>query len=135
MKFFNTLNERNLFQQYAQVLDWILCDGKFEKSIWDNKNKIQAFTKALHKLDRFSTSRLHYGAKKNITFPAKGDYDQFEIPTLFMSKGESEARDFVRHLRNGIAHGNVEVIDKGNELILELLDYGKEENQEGGQTA
>ena len=135
MKFFKTLNERNEFGNYAQALDWLLSDNKFNKNVWDNKNKVRAFTNSIHKLEHFTMDRLCYKAKKDIKFPEKGSYTQFEVPTIFMSKGESEARDFVRHLRNGIAHGNLEIIDRNNEMVVELLDYGKEGDEKSGQTA
>lgn len=135
MRFFSILNEYHLFERYAEALDWLLSEGKFEKSIWDNGNKVKAFTKAIYKLNRFSKEHFHYDAKKNIQFPTKGTYKQYNVPTIFMSRGESEGRDLIRHLRNGIAHGNVDVFFLNNEPILELLDFGKEDNQKGSQTA
>jgi hypothetical protein len=44
MRLFSELAERNLFSTYAAALDWILSDHKFSVNLWDNKNKVQAFT-------------------------------------------------------------------------------------------
>jgi hypothetical protein len=135
MRFFSVLVSKSLFKEYADALDWILCDGKFDKSIWDNKNRVQAFTKAIHHLNGFSDSSLIYDAKKNIVFPARGSYKKHTVPVLYMAKGESEARDLVRHIRNGIAHGNIEIYEVDGRLTAEIIDFGKEENQTSGQTA
>ena len=56
-----------------------------------------------------------------------------------MAKGSSEGRDWLRHIRNAIAHGKVRVIYKADAgksgMLLELLDFGKAETGEGDQTA
>ena len=135
MKLFSTLYIKCLFKDYVEALDWILSDGKFDETIWDNKNKVQAFTKALHKMKGFSPDVLFYGAKKDINFPSKGSYRKHEVPSIYMAKGESEARDLVRHIRNGIAHGNIELYEVDGVVIAEILDFGKDGNSASGQTA
>lgn len=135
MKFFATLDERGIFSLYSSSLDWFLSDGKFDKSLWDNKNKVQAFTKALRKLDGVSCDRIHYGSKKNILFPGQGDYRNHHLFEFYFAKGESESKDLIRHIRNGIAHGNIGLYEVDGELMVELLDFGKESVRADGQTA
>ena len=135
MRLFSKLDEHNLFSTYAAALDWILSDGKFSVNLWDNKNKVQAFTKAFHRMEGDSQSRIHYESKRETTFPQLGEYRQHQLFTFYIAKGNSEARDLIRHIRNGIAHGNIHVHALDGELIVELLDFGKESNQPDGQTA
>lgn len=133
MKFFEILNQQNIFDDYADVLDWILSDNKFPKEVWDNKNKVQAFTKGINRLNGLTKSTIHYDAQKNIMFPQKGTYKDYEIPTIYIAKKDSQARDLIRHIRNGVAHGNIELYFIENSLIAEILDY--ENNQKKAQTA
>ncbi len=63
MRLFSELAERNLFSTYAAALDWILSDHKFSVNLWDNKNKVQAFTKAFHRMEGVSQGRVHYEPK------------------------------------------------------------------------
>lgn len=135
MRFFKALNDYNLYYKYAEILDWLLSDGKFDVSIWDNKNKVQAFTKAFYKFERFSKEQSFHQSKKSLSFPCSGSYSQLYVPSIYMSAGESYARDLLRHIRNGIAHGNARVYDFENELLIELLDFGKESIYDNGQTA
>lgn len=135
MRFFKALYEYNLYSKYAEILDWLLSDGKFDSSIWDNKNKVQAFTKAFYKFDGFTKDHSFHASMKNLAFPCAGSYDKQPVPTIYMSAGESYARDLLRHIRNGIAHGKAEVYAVKTELLIELLDFGKESSQENGQTA
>lgn len=135
MRFFKALYEYSLYSKYAEILDWLFRDGKFDSSIWDNKNKVQAFTKAFYKFDGFAKDQSFYASKKNLVFPCAGSYDKQPVPTIYMSAGESYARDLLRHIRNGIAHGKAEVYAVETELLIELLDFGKESSQENGQTA
>ena len=64
MKFFEILSQQKIFDDYADVLDWILSDNKFPKEVWDNKNKVQAFTKGINRLSGFTKSTIHYDAQK-----------------------------------------------------------------------
>ena len=135
MELFSLLADHNLIDEYAKVFDWIFNDNKFPTLVWDNKNKVQAFTKAIHKLDRLSSDNIHYDAKERLSFPERSDI----YPCIYMAKGSSEGRDWLRHIRNAIAHGKVRVIYKADAgksgMLLELLDFGKAETGEGDQTA
>ena len=149
MKFFKTLSDRDLFGDYAEALDWFLWECKFEVyfrpvideseieslPLWDNKNRIAAFTRALHKMEGFSENRFFHRAKRDLDFPQKGDYRRYSVPTIFIANGSSEGRDWIRHIRNGIAHGHIEVYDREGSLVLEILDFGKPEDGNDGQTS
>ena len=135
MDFFSFLSNYNFIDEYAEIFDWIFNDNKFPKLIWDNPNKVKAFTKALHKLDKLSPNSIHYDAKCRLDFPIHSE----TFPCIYMAKGSSEGRDWLRHIRNAIAHGKVKVIHKAEDgksgILIELLDFGKIENDDSGQTA
>lgn len=135
MELFSLLSDYNLIDDYAKIFDWIFNDNMFPALIWDNKNKVQAFTKALHKLDKLSPDNIHYDAKERLAFPERSNV----YSCIYMAKGSSEGRDWLRHIRNAIAHGKVNVVYKTDAcmsgILLELRDYGKAETGEGGQTA
>ena len=54
-----------------------------------------------------------------------------------MVKGSGEAKDIVRHIRNGIAHGRAALCTRSGVRCLERIDYGKygEKSEKSGQTA
>ena len=135
MELFSVLSERNLIDEYTKLFDWIFDENKLPSMKWDNRNKVQAFTKALHKLDRLSPANIHYDAKGRLNFPEHSEV----FPCIYMSRDSSEGKDWLRHIRNALAHGHVKVIyneDAGKTgILLELLDFGKVEADKGGQTA
>ena len=116
MNLFKHLLEKNLVS-YGRVIDWWLSEGKFED--WA-KDDVGNLTKKLHLLQGFSKNRdLHYESAKRLSFPKKAQ----RYPQVWISKGSSEGRDWVRHIRNGIAHGNVTVRANTAEPIVEIKDY------------
>lgn len=120
MNLFKYLLEGNL-SSYGRIIDWWLSERKF--SDWDKK-EITRFTKKLHNMKGFSKERdLKYCAVKNLAFPKKAS----RYPQVWMAKGGAEGRDWVRHIRNGIAHGNVTVRMIKGECVLEILDFHSDE--------
>lgn len=134
MNLFSILLRKKEFSHYAETLDWLLSDNKFSKSIWDQQ-KVQQLTKSIYKIKGFSRDRLIYGSKKTLIFPKRGEYLNHQSFTFYVARGESIAKDLIRHIRNGIAHGNITLHDIKGNLIVELLDFGKESKQSDGQTA
>lgn len=134
MKLFSALLKKKEFSHYADTLDWLLSDNKFKKSVWDQQ-KVQQLTKSIYKIKGFSRDRLIYRSKKTLIFPKRGDYLKYQSFTFYVARGESIAKDLIRHIRNGIAHGNITLHDIKGNLIVELLDFGKESKQSDGQTA
>lgn len=102
---------------YGAVLDWWLTDNKFNS--WDSDD-VGRFTKKIHKINSLSPNRdIHYGSAKNMKFPKKAS----RFPQFWIGKGSSEGRDIVRHIRNGIAHGNTKVRTINSQHIIEICDY------------
>jgi len=116
MNLFKHLLEKNLVS-YGRVIDWWLSEGKFED--WA-KDDVGNLTKKLHLLQGFSKNRdLHYESAKRLSFPKKAQ----RYPQVWISKGSSEGRDWVRHIRNGIAHGNVTVRANKGEPIRRCCSF------------
>ena len=134
MELFSTLSRRRKFSCYADTLDWFLSDNKFSKPAWDQQ-KVKQLTKSIYKIKDFSRDRLFYGSKKTLIFPKRGECLNYQPFTFYIARGESIAKDLIRHIRNGIAHGNIILYDIKGNLIVELLDFGKESKQSNGQTA
>lgn len=80
-----------------------------------------SFIKKVKKIDNFKLNKYEYGSKKNLKF----NYNENEEFIFVHSKKDGEARDLVRHIRNGIAHGNVQFIRIKNKELLKIVDYGK----------
>ena len=123
MKLFKCIHERDLLADYAEAFDFVFSEEKFDSYLWDNKNKVQSFTKGLHKLRGWNKHTLQYVPSKEMSFPSMGSWKSLHGPCVYMKRGTSEGRDFLRHLRNGIAHGRNEVYIKDGDLYLELADY------------
>lgn len=134
MKLFSALLRNGEFSHYADTLDWLLSDNKFNKTVWE-QHKVKQLTKSIYKIKGFSRDRLFYGSKKTLNFPKRGEYLNHQPFTFYVARGESIAKDLIRHIRNGIAHGNITLYDIKGNLIVELLDFGKESKQSDGQTA
>ena len=128
-KFFQSIVDYKLFDDWADTLDWLVDDNKFdEKNGWTS-GYVGSLSKKIQKLDGFSKDETYcHWAIKNLVFPTEASNT---IVALF-SNGNSECRDFIRHIRNGIAHGNAQCIKRGNELYVEIKDY---ESKSSVQTA
>ena len=119
--FFRTLiNYNNLYNEWASILDWLFDDGKFsDKSIW-TKGKVASLTKKVKRFEKFSVGETYiYDSIKNLNFPDERSDDILVIS----SKGDSESKELIRHIRNGIAHGKAELFCNKGELYVEIKDY------------
>lgn len=123
MNFFKALNDHKLLVAHIPFLDWIFTE-KFDKTRWNNKNRIQAFTKLLYKYPGLTEKSRVYTAQKNIVFPVKYKGTK---PIVYMSDGGSYGRDWIRHIRNAIAHGHCLFIERRGHFFLELKDYSNSE--------
>ncbi len=119
-KFFQTMVDTNLYKEWAETIDWLVDDEKFDAKKGWSSSQLSKLTKQIHKLPNFSQGKNYiYGSQKNLAFPKKRTR---KIQVIF-SNGESESRDFIRHIRNGIAHGNTELFQTSNGLFIEIKDY------------
>ena len=51
-----------------------------------------------------------------------------------MKESNSIGKDFIRHIRNGIAHGQTKIIKRENTLYIEILDFKDKDKSLDKQT-
>ena len=124
-KLFCNLVDNNLINEWADTLDWIFDEEKFSETYGWNKNYIRVFTKRVKTLKPFV--KFTYDYIKNLIYPSEKDFSQ----QIVISKRDSQGRDIVRHIRNGIAHGKTYCFNSRKELYIKIFDY----NSSGTQTA
>lgn len=117
MNLLTYLERESILSSYVGAIDWWLAEGKFRG--WDAR-KVAAFTRKLHNFSGLNIADIHHGSLKNLKFPKKVR----KYPQLYLSEGISEGRDWIRHIRNAIAHGNVTIKRHSDGTILaEMKDY------------
>ncbi len=121
-KFFSTLVEKDLIEDWGKILDWLLDDDRFAKARGWEKGQVTKFTNRVSRLPGLREENYICGALKDIHFPQKG---HCHAPTILMGTAGSKGKSIVRHIRNGIAHGRTRVLKEGGELYIEIEDFGK----------
>ena len=118
--FFQNIVDYKLFNEWAETLDWLVDDNKFDKAIGWTSGYVGSLSKKIRKINGFSKDKTYcYTAMKKLTFPTACP----DGVIAFFSNGGSECKDFIRHIRNGIAHGKTKCIKKNKELYIEVKDY------------
>lgn len=118
-KLFDRLVNEGLYNEWASLLDWLLDDSRFRN--WSS-GYVGSFTKKVKRLPHIGSNTYFYDRANNLSFPSKDSTKKFLI---MMCKGDSEAKDLVRHIRNGIAHGKAEISKYEGTLYIEIIDYTK----------
>ena len=122
-KLFGKLVDEGLYKDWPSILDWLFDDNRFQD--WSS-GYVGALTKKIKRLPHIGKDTYYYDYAKNLVFPTKSTIHNVMI---MMVKGDGEARDLIRHIRNGIAHGKTNVLKKNNELYIEIFDYSKDNKQ------
>ncbi len=129
--FFIDLFAKRYAMDWAELLDWLLDDSKFDG--WDRFN-MAAYTKAIKRIDGFQKINYFTGAASSLAFPKQSSKSFIVI----MQTDGSESRELLRHIRNGIAHGCARIRKfKNSPEVIEIKDYGKNKKhgESSGQTA
>lgn len=121
-KFFQQLMQESLIVDWAETLDWLLDDNRFDKNEGWTCQYVGSFTKKIKKMPGFSSETFIYATKAEVVFP---DSDDKKYPFVVMKKDDGQGRNFIRHIRNGIAHGKAEVFKRDGKLLIRIIDYGK----------
>lgn len=118
--FFKEIVDYQQIYNLSETIDWLFDDNKFLAENGWRPEAVGRLTKKIKKLPYFGKDNYKYDAVKNLRFPKR----QCRTIKAFFSNGNSESKDFIRHIRNGIAHGNARCVDlKKNELYIEIKDY------------
>lgn len=124
-KLFLTFVENGFTETWARALDWLFDDERFSTERGWTSGYVGAFTKKIKKLPMIGKNNYSYDAIKNLDF---SNIDSNNIQIIH-SKGDTEGRDFVRHIRNGIAHGRNEVRKFNGTDYIRILDYNRKNEQ------
>lgn len=133
--FFQSFFAEFSYDTWIAVFDWLFDDAKFDG--WSSAD-LANFVKDYKKHDSIINGKYVCGKRSEVT---PEDYNRkkcrLKKSIIIMIKGSGEARDIVRHLRNGIAHGRAVLCTRQSTRCLELTDYGKfgDQKEKGGQTA
>lgn len=135
-KFFNQLVEENLITEWAETLDWLFDDLKFSKERNWNSGYTGQFTKRLKRLHGLDKENYIYKNNSTIDFPSLMENNRNNrVPMIVMVQGDSAARDFIRHIRNGITHGHTLIFKVSDVLYIEILDFSGKPKSIQKQTA
>lgn len=137
-KFFNCLVSEKLIEDWAYTLDWLFDDLKFSKEHNWNGGYTSSFTKKVKALKYLSDKekRVIYGKCHYKDYPNQSkSKGKKRLPYIVMSNRDSFARDLIRHIRNGIAHGESTIKKVNSELYIEVLDYADKTKSPEKQTA
>ena len=137
-KFFKCLVSERLMDEWASTLDWLVDDLKFSELRNWNRGYTSSYTKKLKKLKYLSDKekRVHYGACRCKEFPNQCDNQRKKrVPFIMMLSGDGFARDLIRHIRNGIAHGETDIRKVKEDLYIEILDFSDKSKKPEKQTA
>ena len=101
---FVNLANNGMINSWASLLDWFFDDDKF--ALW-TPALLGRYTKRLKKMPGIGESNYKYGSSKNLSFPRRMTRRRIKIHS---GRHDGEAKDWVRHIRNGIAHGKTRII-------------------------
>ncbi len=127
--------EEYQFDRWVKVIDWLLWDGKF--SSW-TKDALTSFVVA-YKKSYVIANGLYLYDKKSVVNPTHYDRKKNKTKSsiIAMVKGQGQAKDLIRHIRNGIVHRRAKLCTRNSIRYIEIIDYGKNgnQNERSGQTA
>ena len=116
--FFRDLVNQSLIDVWAENIDWLLNDNKFSKWTKNDKSSYTRFIKNYFKNNSIDYKTFKITELKNLNV-RKTMY-------VYINSNISESIDIVRHIRNGIAHGNCNIKKGKNKILyLVIIDYNK----------
>ena len=129
--FFKGLEANGLFRRWASILDWLFDERKLcEQSGWS-----PSYTRSLSiaisgLLISQNIDCKTYSSKRQI------EYSLARPKRYCVSiKGNGLTKTFLRHLRNGIAHGHCSLLKSGGTLCIKLFDYNGDATKPEKMTA
>ncbi|MBQ2898409.1 MAG: hypothetical protein IJE28_01525 [Oscillospiraceae bacterium] len=136
---FSNLVSENLLLEWGNVLDWIFDDSKFSDEHNWNSGYVGQFTKKVKTLKGLSEENFLYQKIQPKDFPNQKDKkakkQNGNPPVVMMQNGNSAARDLVRHIRNGIAHGRTKTYKVADKICIEITDFSDKTLKPEKQTA
>ena len=121
-EFFKELKKQNLIDEWGEILDWLLSEERFLSSKgWDKH--VGDFTRRVKNSKKCPYIEWKIKKARDIDWK-KDSKEKFIVLMQKTNKKEkSQARNLIRHIRNGIAHGNAEIKSNGVRNMIEIKDY------------
>ena len=116
--FFQQLAQHTEIEPWLSIIDWLLQD-KFPDKIWSS-GYVGKYIKAVKRFDGLSNGNYIYLAAKDIKYPVVRSKKSILI---CFGKGNGEARDLLRHIRNAVAHNNATVFNRRGKCFFEFKDF------------
>ena len=120
-----SLEKKNLLYKYIDDIDWFLNGKFFEPSHRWTKKRKDSFTRRISKLIE---KECQTGSASTLDFTPINHHSK-QKKTVF-TDGNGKGLSFLKHIRNGIAHGHANLYFPKTPYI-EIRDYQKS----GEQTA
>lgn len=126
-KLFSSLVNYNLIKDWAEILDWLFDEEKFSSDRNWSSEDTRKFGKKVKDYLLLKKAIYKHDSIKNIQkFITENKNHQIQF---IYYRCDSQGRDIVRHLRNGIAHGRTKVERYNNELYIEIKDFNNQNKQ------
>ena len=137
--FFDNVFTNKEDQKWCEVLNWLLSEERFKAEIWKQNNGSlkTEFTNRLKQMEPINKNFHKYKSKDFQQHIPQKPKSKRSIYVIFTSayvnkKKLGGGESLLKHIRNGIAHGNVDIIgNKNQEQYIEIKDY----KADGEQTA
>ena len=127
-RLFHDLAKNNRLTERAEKLDWLFDESKFFlKEKW-TQGRITRLTKRIQEI-------MYAEIGKGIQECTGKGLDSLSIDKghscAYRTSPNSISRDFIRHIRNGIAHGHCTLYKKNKRYFVEIIDCkpAKKSNQ------
>ena len=120
-RLFNDLLSEGLIENWAGLLDWLFDDERFSSQRGWTSGYVGAFTKKVKRISKIGKGNYSYDSIKNLSFPNT----KSSSIKMIHAKGDGEARDLVRHIRNGIAHGKTKISKPSINIFDDPIDPTK----------
>lgn len=124
--FFETVIAEHLLDNMPTILDWLFNDKKFNGSNWTSGTK-RKFTNKVMRLEGFGKATFKKKTSGESYPEIRTKRNRLRKPYAMFSSNGSLGQDFVRHIRNGIAHGHAEVYKAAGVGYVEITDWGKKD--------
>ena len=129
-RFFQDLAKNNRLTKRDEELDWLFDENKFFPEEKWTPGRITRLTKHIQEIMYEHTER-----GKGIQKCTGKGLDSLSIDKghscAYRTSPNSISRDFIRHIRNGIAHGHCTLYKKNKHYFVEIIDCktAKKSNQ------
>jgi hypothetical protein len=121
--FFRTAIGDHLLNDAPAILDWLFDDKKFESKHWTRGAK-RKLTNQISELYGCPSSIFARKTGGNVYPEIRSKRNRKRQPYAIFSSSESLGQDFIRHIRNGIAHGQAKFYNVKGVSYIQIADKG-----------